>query len=93
MKKSMYFVTLYVEATEEDAASLRNYLAQSIADEFNLERVEGVTVTLDPDNGCLDDAPDSAEPFWKPFPTPGRCPNPHTCPLPAESSLFPEGVV
>lgn len=42
-----YKVQMYVKGTEEDAASLRKHLAQSVYDEFELGSVFGVRITLE----------------------------------------------
>jgi len=44
MSKEKYMVAFEVEATPEDAAAMKKYLAQSVANEFNLSCVEGVSI-------------------------------------------------
>lgn len=48
----IYRVQLFIEGTEDDADSLRQNLAQSISDEYELTRVFGVEVK--PDGGHED---------------------------------------
>lgn len=44
MSKQKYMVTLIAEGTDADADSLRKYLAQSVANDFNLGCVENVSI-------------------------------------------------
>lgn len=44
---NIYKVQMYIEGTEDDAISLRKSLAQSVSDEFELNRVFGVDVVSD----------------------------------------------
>ena len=49
-----YKISMYVKGTEDDAISLRKYLAQATRDEFELNAVFGVAVDMDnpPENLC-----------------------------------------
>ena len=44
MLKEKYMVAFEVEATPEDTATMKKYLAQSVANEFNLSCVAGVSI-------------------------------------------------
>lgn len=49
MEKKKYMITLMADATPEDAAAMEKYLAQSIANDFSLSCVEGVSIRASDD--------------------------------------------
>ena len=52
-----YKVQMYIRGSEDDAASLRKHLAQTVYDEFELGSVFGVEIELDsPPAGTIDRA-------------------------------------
>jgi hypothetical protein len=65
MDTHIYKVEFYFEGTEDDTHALRRSLAQSVADEFDINRVFGVAVCLDDDTQNAPSAnmqiPDGAE--------------------------------
>jgi len=44
MSKQKYLITLMADATPEDATAMKKHLAQSIANDFGLSCVEGVSI-------------------------------------------------